>query len=589
MNKSKQETKPLPAPGSASTLLKPAILAVAAVTLLGLAIRLWGIRWGLPDARHPLASFHPDEIINLNAALTADIPHGQFDIKFYNYGAFYFYLVSFAVTFARGWGLIPATAQTASPQLAQLAAENAALFLTGRIVTALMGAATVPALYVLGSRCFGRKAGLLAALFYAIAPLAVVLSHYLTVDAPATLFVTLALYWSVRMADSTSPDGVESQEAREKQNAAKGSWREWKPALLAAVFVGLAAATKYNAGMVVIAPVMALFVNRQAGVTAANRVLKLICLLAFTGIVFLIACPGPWLNWDVFWNGTYPGSGAHYELFEHTRTGHGELFLNTGNGWWYHLVSSLNYGMGIPLLLLSLGGLAYAFRRRTASDRVLISFFLLSYFIGGLSTVRFARYMLPLFPVLCLFAARFATAAFASKTVQRAALGFGAFTALFTAGIGLSLSHTMSLQDARDAAADYLQKNAPQGASVAFPKIPWFSSPPLSPLFGSPRPDIRASAGSQETRFQLRIPAHEWDASVLTPPPDYVVLPERDTLYSVDRLHQPDAVRFVQSIPPTYGRRTFGLPAPVFGLPRGFSVYPEDLLHVTQTVTIYER
>src|SRR5690242_11353847 len=30
------------------------------ITLLGLALRVWGIAWSLPDNRHPLATYHPD-------------------------------------------------------------------------------------------------------------------------------------------------------------------------------------------------------------------------------------------------------------------------------------------------------------------------------------------------------------------------------------------------------------------------------------------------------------------------------------------------------------------------------------------------
>src|SRR5579871_1037612 len=76
---------------------------LALALILGLALRLWGIGWGLPDARHPLATYHPDEWINLNAAEPVDIPHGKFDIGFYNYGTLYFYGVSLGDHRARLW------------------------------------------------------------------------------------------------------------------------------------------------------------------------------------------------------------------------------------------------------------------------------------------------------------------------------------------------------------------------------------------------------------------------------------------------------------------------------------------------------
>src|SRR5207302_1135553 len=68
----------------------------------------------------------------------------------------------------------------------------------------------------------------------------------------------------------------------------------------------------------------------------------------------------------------------------------------------------------------------------------------------------------------------------------------------------------------------------------------------------APAAPKRAEAAAQTTRFQLRIPPGEWDTSVLTPPPDYVVLSNLETMHAVNRLHEPAAVRFVQSIPADY-------------------------------------
>ncbi len=550
------------------------LACLAVIVLVGLALRLWGIGWSLPDARHPLATYHPDELINLNASRAADLPHGQFDIQFYNYGAFYFYLVSFAQTLAQGWGLIHA-APAQNPTWAQTASEQAGLFLTGRVVTALLGTATIWVVFALGSRCFGRRAGLWAALLYALAPLAVVHAHFLTVDVPATFFVALALLWAVRLL--TEP--------------------RWKEYILAGVWCGLAAATKYTAGFVLIAPIVAHLLNKIPGTCRKHRGAQFVVMLGVAALAFLIGCPGPLLNWDAFWDGTYPGSGVRYELFEHARTGHGDLFLATGPGWWYHLAISLRYGLGLPLLLLAITGLVLACVRRTRQDWVLLSFFLLYYLLTGFSAVRFARYMIPLFPVLCVWAGRLLTApgerqqedAASPRKASPTLVAVGALVALLTGACSVSLAHLMTLRDPRDAAADYLEKTAPQGASVAFAKVPWFFSPPLSPLFGAPAAPTRAKAAEQTTRFQLRIPAAEWDTSVLTPSPDYVVLSDLETLNAVERLHQSAAVQFVQFIPATYRHVVFAPSAPVFGLFRAGPVFPEDLLYIMPTLTLYQK
>jgi 4-amino-4-deoxy-L-arabinose transferase-like glycosyltransferase len=552
---------------------KRIIVLVALIVALGLALRLWGIGWSLPDARHPIATFHPDEFVNLTAATTADIPHGRFDIGFYNYGAFYFYLVSLAQTIGRGYGLIPGTPAPAAgaPQQAlwaSAAPEQAALFLAGRLVTALLGAATIPIVFGLGCRLSGRRTGLAAALLYALAPLAVVHAHFLTVDVPATFFVALALLQAARLTESPS----------------------WRNYAVAGAWVGLAAATKYSAGLVLIAPVAAhLLVAPREGPRKPDHV-RLAGLLGVAAVVFLVACPGPWLNFDAFWNGTYPGSGVRYELFEHARLGHGELFAETGPGWWYHLAISLRFGLGLPLLLLGLGGLIRACFRRTPVDLLLIAFFVLYFGITGLSAVRFARYMIPVIPVFCVWAADLAAGPQPGRRAwTTAGCAAGALVMLLTGAYSGLLVRQMARRDPRDAAADALERSAPQGASIAFARIPWFESPPLSPYFGAQTAPARASAAEHTTRFQLRIPAHEWDTDVLAPPPNYVVLSNLETIHTVDRLRLRGPVRFVEAIPPNYTRRTFGPPPGLFAVAGDGALIPEDLLYIAPTLTLYER
>ena len=270
---------------------------------------------------------------------------GQFDIGFYNYGAFYFYLVSFAQILGRGWGFIPTTLGGVSPLSPQAAPEMAALFLTGRVVTTLLGIATIPLLYFAGSRFYGKRTGLIAAGLYAVSPLAVVHAHFLTVDVPATFFVTLTLFFSAKILFPRTVKTIEpslSTSTEEDQN--KQSFRSLflSPHLLAGIATGLAAATKYTAITVLLIPLAAhLWSNRQDRQTEEKKTTKpLLLILGGCVVAFLLGCPGVFLNPDAFWNGlpNFPGSGLRYELFEHSRTGHGDLFTDTGNGWWYHQI-----------------------------------------------------------------------------------------------------------------------------------------------------------------------------------------------------------------------------------------------------------
>lgn len=563
---------------------KRGLALLALVVIFGLFLRVQGIRWSLPDARHPLATYHPDEMINLEAALRADIPHFQLDTEFYNYGALYFYLVSFAHTFARGWGFIPSAPPSATALMPEAAPERAALFLVGRGVTALMGTLTIVAVYFLGRRLYGRKAGLLAALLYAVAPLAVVHAHFLTVDVPATFFVAMALLWAIRLL--------------EKQN--------WSNYVLAGVWVGLATATKYNTGLVLIAPIVAHLKNRIPDSCQLHRKAHFAVMLIAMGFAFIIGCPGPLLNWNAFWNGTYPGSGVYYELFVHSREGHGDVFVQTGFGGWYHLVVSLNWGLGTFLLLFCLAGLGRAASRRRPGDLILLSFFALYYASSCFSAVRFARYMLPLFPVLCLFGASLLN--FKPKRSGRLnpVYAFAFCAALFPLLETSLYVGALLTQDPRDAVADLLEKTAPQGATVAFAKTPWFYSPPLSPYFGAPAAPVRRKAVENTTRFQLKISEKEWDASLLEPAPDYIALSNIETAHPVKRLQRAEATRFVSIVKDTdkYPWRVTpfsftepreqgaaGFKEAFFKLANAFrdtNLMPEDIMYIAPSLTLYE-
>ncbi|MCW3096570.1 MAG: 4-amino-4-deoxy-L-arabinose transferase and related glycosyltransferase of family, partial [Chthonomonadaceae bacterium] len=245
---------------------------------------------------------------------------------------------------------------------------------------------------------------------------------------------------------------------------------------------------------------------------------------------------------------------------------------------------SLPFGLGLALLIAALLGLITTVRQRTKSDWVLLAFFLVYYGISGLSNVRFARYMLPLFPVFCLWAARFLTTlnlpGFADLT------GWVIVPPLTLYG-SYYLITCMTSPDPRDIAADFLERRAPQGASIAFATVPWFYSPPLSPRFGELAAPMRAKAAQEVTRFKLIIPHDDWDRSVLIPAPDYVVLSDIETMHPYSRLHLPAPTAFITTIP-CQNMRQFAPPITRDPLYHN-TIIPEDILYVRPTITLYSH
>ncbi len=97
------------------------------------------------------------------------------------------------------WGQLPMT-------IIRFVAEQAhttgydELRLTGRELSALADTLSLLLLFLIGSRLFNRKVGLLATALSALAVLQIQQSHFMTVDNFAVLFTMLALYACVRIA-----------------------------------------------------------------------------------------------------------------------------------------------------------------------------------------------------------------------------------------------------------------------------------------------------------------------------------------------------------------------------------------------------
>ena len=103
-------------------------------------------------------------------------------------------------------------------------------FLLARVVVALLGTASVWLLYLLGARLFNRAVGLLASAVMAVAFLPVFYGHLALNDVPTLVGLTLSLLGTA---------GV----------LRRGRMTDY---LLAGVGLGLAAATKYTAGVMLL-------------------------------------------------------------------------------------------------------------------------------------------------------------------------------------------------------------------------------------------------------------------------------------------------------------------------------------------------
>ena len=88
--------------------------------------------------------------------------------------------------------------------------------------------------------------------------------------------------------------------------------------------------------------------------------------------------------------------------FSHLMEGHGIVL---GRGWWYHLTFSLWYGLGAPLLIAGLGGMALLAATSWKKAVMILTFPVLYYVTVGRGFTVFVRYITPVVPFLCITAA----------------------------------------------------------------------------------------------------------------------------------------------------------------------------------------
>lgn len=389
--------------------------------VVGLALRLWGLDFGLPHT-----SVRPDESILVHRALA--VAGGQWNPGFFNYPSFHIYLLSLAFGAFYVVSLLLGSTSGTQDFLLAFLLDSSHIYLVGRGVTVLMGTATIAAAWHLAKSVGGRSAGAPAAILLAAAMLHVRDSHFLTVDVPVTCWTTAALVALV-------------------QHARSGDRRAL---VFGSILLGLAISTKYNAALLVPALLVAVFKapgqNRHNNALLASGVLA----LAFFGGSPFIALD-PLAFWRDF-------------VFEWQHFGRGHAGQDPGNGWIYHLTFTLRHGLGLPALLAALAGLAWMGYRRSAADLVVLTAVAAYFAVAGGGNSLFVRYALPLLPLLCVAAAVGIGHLLRQRPARAAVLA--AVLAAPSMLASVQQVRMMALDDTRELARRWIESHVDSGARI---------------------------------------------------------------------------------------------------------------------------
>lgn len=414
--------------------------AVACLLIGALALRVWGFEHGLPFV------YNADENAHFVARAIGMFGHSYNPNYFINPPGFTYVL---HVLFALRWG--------GEEVQAVLAADPGAVFGFARLAAAVLGTVAVGFLLMAGTRLFDAFTGWLAAALLAVAFLPVHYSHLALNDVPTLAPLSAALL------------------------GAAGILRRGRSAdyLLAGLSLGLASAMKYTAGIVLLCIVAAAVLSLER--RGRGRGLALAAIAALAG--FLVANPFALLDFDAFRDGLSEQSSA-------SNDGGGKLGLTDQSGTAYYL-GTLTWGLGwVPLLAAAAGAALLILRdRRTAW--VLLPALIAFLLFMGTQDRYFARWLLPVYPLVCLLAAHGATVgarALATRMPRRVAWVpvAGAVGALCAQSLVHAVHNdvVLSRDDTRQLARDWMVENVPAGAKVVVEPVSpdqWAMDP------GSPR------------------------------------------------------------------------------------------------------
>lgn len=342
------------------------------ILIFAIVIRLYSINYDLPfvyDQDEPMFVQHALSMLK-NRDLN---PHW-----FGPPASTTMYLLAVVYGAIFGVGRVIGTFQSAEDFRNLYYSNPTAFYLSGRIICALFGVATIWLVYKLGRRLFGSATGLMAAAILTLSPIHLLLSQQVRMDMQMTFLIMLAFWYCLNILEK----------------------HDWTSYLLAGFFTGLATVTKYPAIVFSVSIAITHFLATPLKRWSEHRKL-LGSGLACVGGAF-IGSPFVFLDFRTVLK----------DVIQEARPEHlsatGEGLLR--NFIWY-AKGPLPNALSLIGLLLAVVGLLLCLRSQQKSRWVLISFpILFLLFISALH-LRWERWVLPAVPFLGLLAA-FATTYF---------------------------------------------------------------------------------------------------------------------------------------------------------------------------------
>jgi hypothetical protein len=463
--------------GRAAGPARPWLIALALIVLAGLVLRLWGIRWGLPYA------YNLDERSHFVPRAVAYFRESSLDPDYQLNPSGLIEWIAAVLWVLKGGSDGVVKAWTSDP---------GAVWTIARVASAVLSTAAIGLMYAAGARLFDRRVGLLAAAILAFAFLPTHYGHLALNDGPSLAATALALF---------AVAGI----------VRYGRRRDYA---IAGAAIGLGFGVKYNTAFVGLPLLTAAAIHalgRRPGdlrpgargpyapadpkaVRAASRgtdgdpagrlphlrpaVLGLVLAAVAGAVAFFVADPYAVLRPAFF-------RDEFQHLSDYTKGG--LLLGETQRSGYRYYAWSLTWGFGIaPLLLCVVGGIRTLLRDRW-QFLVLVPAPLIFLAYVGSQGRYFARYGMPVYPVLALLAA--AGGVWLAGLVLdrlrasgrlRTALAGVAVLAVLAQGLVLVVHNDVVLtrEDTRSETRDWMVRNIPARTTIVVePVVPreWYA------------------------------------------------------------------------------------------------------------------
>jgi 4-amino-4-deoxy-L-arabinose transferase-like glycosyltransferase len=356
------------------------------VSIVGLAalLRVAGIGWGLPDLFEEATPFRKAwEMWGWGSGTGLDLnPH------FFNYPSFTFY------TQFVGQGLlyvamrvVGAVGSTVDYQLAYLF-DPRPLIVHGRLINTIFAVATVWLAFAVGRRAQGQAAGVAAAVLLAVNVFHIERSQMIEVDVPLTCFTMMAFLFTLRLCE-------------------RPTRRDY---LFAGLAIGLAISSKYTGAFLLIALVVGHLLGRRTG-RKHNHSLFLVWSVGVAAVAFLATSPYTLIDFSSF---------ERHLSAERQHMSFGHFGAGETPTWQFYGVALAQRLLGWPAAILAVAGLVLlAVVRRRAWALVVASFVVPYLLVVGTWEMHVDRYLLPVLPLLMLFAAALVVEAFRTRELAR--------------------------------------------------------------------------------------------------------------------------------------------------------------------------